>query len=79
MKHIFMLRILFKSYLIRHSGTEHGFKDTQRALEHLKRSGTLALGQYSEGTRTLVEHSDTWRALGHLRHSGTWALRYLGT
>ena len=70
MKHIFMLSILFKSRLFRHSGTRRAFKDTQKALGHL-------------GTRRAVRgHSDTWRALGHLRHLGTLtfrALRHLGT
>ena len=70
MKHIFMLSILFKSRLFRHSGTRRAFKDTQKALGHL-------------GTRRAVRgHSDTWRALRHLRHLGTLtfrALRHLGT
>ena len=35
-----LLRILLKSHLIRHSGTELGFKETQTALEYLKHSDT---------------------------------------
>ena len=55
---------LFKSHLIRHSGTERGFKDTQRALEHLRHSeSTRALG-YSESTQRALEHSEGTRALG---------------
>ena len=72
MKHIFMLSILLKSHLIRHSGKGRAFKDTQRALENLRHlESTWALG-----------HSESTRALGHLRHSDTWALRalrHLGT
>ena len=64
MKHIFMLSILFKSHLIRHSGTGNGFKDTQRAFKHLRHSGTWALGEHSEGTCTLG-HFGIWQALGH--------------
>ena len=33
-KHLFIFRILFPSYVIRHSVTQSAFKDTQRALEH---------------------------------------------
>ena len=74
MKQIFMLTILFKSHLIRHSGTGRAFKDTQRALEHLRHlESTRALG-HLENTQRLLGHSGTWRALGHL---GTWALRAL--
>ena len=59
-----MLSILFKPDLIRHSGTRRAFKDTQRALEHLR---------HSESTRRALRgHSDTWRALGQLE--GTWTL-----
>ena len=68
-----MLIILFKSHLIRQSGTGRAFKDTQRTLEHLRHLDTRAL--------RAVNHLGTW-ALGHLRHSGTWvlrALRNLGT
>ena len=77
MKHNFMLRILFKSHLIRHSGTEHGFKDSQdtRALRHSE-STQRALGGHL-GTRTLGGYSSTWRALGHLRHLDTRTLRAL--
>ena len=62
LKHIFMLSILFKSQLIRHSCTRSAFKDTQRALEHLKHwESTCKLGQ-----------SSTCRALGLLEgNSGT--------
>ena len=59
-KHIFMLSILFKSHLIRHSGTRRAFKDTQSALEQLRHSeSTQALGH--------LMHSGTW-ALGHSRY-----------
>ena len=54
MKHIFMLSILFKSYLIRHSGTE---RESTRALGHSE-STRRALREHSEGTRALG-HSDT--------------------
>ena len=60
-----MLSILFKSHLIRHSGTRREFKDTQRAL-----------GEHSEGTLAL-EHSGIWRALRHLK--GTRPLGHLST
>ena len=56
-KNIFMFSILFKSHLIGHSGTRRAFKDTQRALEHLRQS---------EITRALV-HSGNWKALRHLK------------
>ena len=61
-----MLSILFKSHLIRHSGTEHVFKNTQRAFEHLRHSESTqrALG-HSEDTRALRGHSGTRRALEH--------------
>ena len=84
MKHIFMLSILLKSHLIKHSGTGRAFKDTQRTLEYLRHSGTWALGEHSEGTRAL-RLSDTSRALRNLEgtralggHSGTRALKVLG-
>ena len=75
MKHLSMLSISFKSHLIRHSGTGCAFKDTQRALEHLRHSGSWALGGHSKETRgTLRGHSEGTRmTLGHL---GTW--RVLG-
>ena len=60
-----MLSMLFKSHLIRNSGTGRGFKDTQRALEHLR---------HSESTRVLREHSGTW-ALGPSKRSGTPTLK----
>ena len=56
MKHLFMLSISSKSYLIRHSGTGPVFKDTQRAfgdLKHLK--STRALG-HSKSTRAVEGH-----------------------
>ena len=63
---------LFKSHLIRHSGTKHGFKDTQRAVEHLRHSeSTRALG-HSESTQRALGHSEgtqtfgDFKALGHL-------------
>ena len=73
MKHIFMLSILFKSHLIRHSGTEHVFENTQRTFEGLRHSESTqrALG-HSEDTQTLGGHSGTRRTLGHLE--GTRAL-----
>ena len=86
-KHTFMLSILFKSHLIRHSGTRREFKDTQRALENLRHSESTQRALWHSDTRAFGGHSGTWRALGHsgtwalghLRHSGTWALRQLGT
>ena len=66
MKHLFMFNVSFKSHLIRHSGTGRVFKDTERALEHLR---------HSESTRALkaLGHSSTQgtRALGHLDTRGT--------
>ena len=62
MKHIFLLSILFKSHLIRYSGTGRAFKDTLRALEHLR---------HSESTGALGHSESTRRALGHLMHLGT--------
>ena len=62
MKHIFLLSILFKSHLIRYSGTGLAFKDTLRALEHLR---------HSESTGALGHSESTRRALGHLMHLGT--------
>ena len=64
-----------------HSGTGHPFKDTQKALKHLR---------YLESTQALGHLESTQRALGHLRyldtqtlrafrHLGTRALRHLGT
>ena len=78
MKHIYMLNILFKSHLIRHSDTGSAFKDTQRALEHLRHSESTqrALG-HLKGTRALGGFSGTRRALRHLRHLGTRTLRAL--
>ena len=72
-----MLIILLKSHLIRHSGMRRAFKDTQRALEHLRNSdSTRALREHSEGTRALGHSEGTW-ALGHLRHFDTRTLRAL--
>ena len=62
MKHIFLPSILFKSHLIRYSGTGRAFKDTLRALEHLR---------HSESTGALGHSESTRRALGHLMHMGT--------
>ena len=60
MKHTFMLSILFKSHLIRHSGTGRAFKDTLRALEHSKHSeSTRALGHSDSTQRALAGHSGT--------------------
>ena len=54
-----MLSISFHSHLIRHSGKEHGFKETQRILKHLR---------HSESTRVLGHSGGTQRAFGgHLR------------
>ena len=84
MKHIFMFSILFKSHLIRHSGTGRVFKDIQRTLEHLRHSeSTRALGHSESTQRVLGGNSDTQgtqtlMTLGHLEatrelggHSGT--------
>ena len=74
-----MLSILFKSHLIRHSGTRREFKDTQRALENLRHSESTQRALWHSDTLAFGGHSGTWRALGHL---GTWALkalRHLGT
>ena len=69
-----MLSILFKSYLIKHSGTG-------RAIENTQGSQTFkALRELSESTQRALKHSSIWRALGH--SEGTWthrALRFLGT
>ena len=73
-----MVSTLFKSHPIRHSDMGHAFKDTQRALDHLRHSDTWALGEHSGGTQ-----GGTW-ALKHLGtqafgvHSGSWALKALG-
>ena len=85
MKHIFILNILLKSYLIKHSGTGRAFKDTQRALQRLRHlESTEALGHsestqrvhggHTEGTRRALGHWGTPKlmALGHLQ--GTWEL-----
>ena len=63
-----MLSFLFKSHLIRHSGTRPAFKDIQRALEHLRHSESTrrALRGHSD-TRALVGNSGTRKALGHSR------------
>ena len=81
-----MLSILFKSHVIKYSGTGRVSKDTQRALKHLRHSECTrrALRGHSD-TQVLGGHSDSTRALRHLRplgHSGTWGLkvlRHLGT
>ena len=81
MKHLFMLSISSKSYLIRHSFTGRVFKDTQRAFGDLRHlNSTRALG-HSKGTHALEGHWSI-RTLGYLgqwgnralRHSGNWAL-----
>ena len=85
-----MLSISFKSHLIRHSGMERAFKDTQRTLEPLTKalrehSGGWALEGHSEDTQRALEHLGTRRALKRAlgEHSqGTWVLehlRHLGT
>ena len=87
MKHLFMLNVSFKhspfffcglwfkSHLIRHLGMRRAFKDTQRALKHLRNSdlGTWALGGHSESTRRALGYLGTWRAIE--LSEGTWALR----
>ena len=76
MKRFFMLSILFKSHLIRHSVMGYVFKDTHRALENLRHSeSTRRALRGLLGTRTLGGHSNIWRAL---EHSGTWVLKALG-
>ena len=86
MKHVFMLSILFKSHLIRHSGMGCAFKDTQKALEHLRYSESTRAFGHLESTQRALEHSGTRRALGdsegnralrHLRHLGTRTFRAL--
>ena len=83
-----MLSILFKSQLIRHSCTRSAFKDTQRALEHLKHwESTCKLGQSStcralgllEGTRALGGYlgNKALKALGQSETQGTRALKAL--
>ena len=68
-----MLSFLFKSHLIRHSGTKPAFKDIQRALEHLRHSestrdlGTRRALRGHSDTRALVGNSGTRKALGHSR------------
>ena len=74
-----MVSILFQSHLIRHSGKRTAFKDTQRALEHLRHLvSSQALG-HSESTQRALGHSDTWRALRHLGTSALKALRHSDT
>ena len=70
-KHLFILSILFQSHLIRHSGTQSAFKDTQRAFKHSK---------HWESTRAHGGHSDTWalKALGHFSSYSTQAIWALG-
>ena len=76
----------FKQYLIRYSGTQSVFRDTQGALKYSNIQGTRRALSYSEGTRALetlrrLEHSVTW-APAHPRHLGTQAHghpRHLGT
>ena len=73
----------FKQYLIRYSGTQSVFRDTQGALKYSNIQGTRRALSYSEGTRALethrrLEHSVTW-APAHPRHLGTQALGHMGT
>ena len=60
----------------------HPFKDTQKALKHLRYlESTQALG-HLENTQRALGHSDGTRALGHLRYLDTQTLRafrHLGT
>ena len=79
-KHLFIPRILFQSYLTRHSPTENASNDTQRALKHQSNSeNTWDLG-HSEGTWTLADlsqsGSQTFSALRHLNTKAIRALRY---
>ena len=64
-KHVFMLSILFKSHLIRQSGTRRAFKDTQRALENLRSSESTQRALGHSRTWVLGGHWGTCRALGH--------------
>ena len=67
---------LFKSHLIRHLGMVRAFKDTQRALKHLKYLEGIQVLEHSEDTRrTHRGHSESTWALGV--HSGTEALKAL--
>ena len=68
-KYLFMLSTSYKSHMIRYSSTGHAFKHVQKALEHLRHSGTWALGH--------LRHSDTW-ALRVLRHFSTRPLKAFG-
>ena len=73
----------FKQNLIRYSGTQSVFRDTQGALKYSNIQGTRRALSYSEGTRALetlrrLEHSVTW-APAHPRHLGTQALGHMGT
>ena len=80
-----MLSISSKSNLIRNLGTGRAFKDTQRALKHLRHSDVMF--GHSEGTqRALGGLLSTRRALGHSkstralrRHSALRHLRHLDT
>ena len=84
MKHIFLLSVLFTSYLSRHSATTRAFKDIQRALEHLRHSertqGHLATQRalrVDSGTQPPGGHSGTWTFKG-LLHSDILGTRALG-
>ena len=69
-----MFSVSFQLHLIRHSGTGRAFKDTQRALKHLRQSkGIWAL----LSTVWALGHSDT-KAIEHF-DTGTRALGHLGT
>ena len=67
MKHLFMLSISSKLHLIKHLGTGCTFRDTRRALKHLRHLdvGTWGLVGYSEGTRKALGHFGSRRSLGH--------------
>ena len=71
----FFYGLWFRSHLIRHLGMGRAFKDTRRALKHLRHSDleTKVLGGHSESTRRAVGYLGPWRAIEH--SEGTWALR----
>ena len=66
MKHPFILSILLRSYLIRHSDTQSTFKDTHRAPKHSKHLKNF-------------EGIDAPEYLRHVDTSGTQTVRNLGT
>ena len=71
----FFYGLWFKSHLIRHLGMGRAFKDTRRALKHLRHSDleTWVLGGHSESTGRAVGYLGPWRTIEH--SEGTWALR----